>query len=222
MIKKVIWASMIDYPENISTVLFVDKCNFNCSYCYNKTLKNEKSIDFEKIILPKLLERKEFIDHVIISGGEPTTDENFGNLVSTLFNNGFVVGIHTNGSCPSVIKKYIDKIDFIGIDVKSSEKKYNDIAGVEVDFEKIKQSIKIAICSNKKIEVRTTLFPKYVEIEDCIDIARNIKKLGINEYHLQQFYAVEQLEKVEPYLYSKLNEIQKQCNKILPTKLKTK
>ena len=39
MIKHVIWASMIDYPGNTSAVLFTGACNFNCDYCYNKTLK---------------------------------------------------------------------------------------------------------------------------------------------------------------------------------------
>ena len=30
MIKSVIWASMVDYPNNVCTTLFMSGCNFNC------------------------------------------------------------------------------------------------------------------------------------------------------------------------------------------------
>lgn len=222
MIKKVIWTSMIDYPERTATVMFVGNCNFNCSYCYNRTLTKEKDIDFEKEILPKLISRKDFISHVIISGGEPTTDVDFGEILEKLNNNGFVVGIHTNGSNPELIKRNIGKIEFLGIDIKTSREKYNDITGATVDFEKIKQTVKIAVDNNKKIEIRTTLFPKYVTMDDCLNIARIIKGLGVKEYQLQQFYAVNGAEEVGSYCQEDLENIQKECNKILPTTLKTK
>lgn len=222
MIKKVIWASMIDYPGKIATVLFVGKCNFNCGYCYNRTLVSEKDIDFDQQIFPKLLERKDFIPYVIISGGEPTVDKEFGSIVEKLYNNGFVIGVHTNGSNPEVINKYIDKIDFLGIDMKSSEGKYDYIAGVNVNFDKVKETIKIALDNKKGLEIRTTLFPKYVDIEDCIEIAETLKELGVKEYQLQQFYAVNGAEDVEAYSNDKLMKIQEECNKILPTVLKTK
>ena len=63
-------ASTIDYPNEICTVLFVGKCNWNCEFCYNTNLVSETNIDFDKDILPKLLKRKNFINHVVISGGE--------------------------------------------------------------------------------------------------------------------------------------------------------
>lgn len=222
MIKKVIWASMIDYPEKIAAVLFVGKCNFNCSYCYNRTLINEKDIDFEKNIFPKLLERKEFVPNIIISGGEPTTDEKFEEILTKLNENGFVIGVHTNGSNPEIIKKHIDKIDFLGIDMKTGKEKYNEIAGTKVDLDKTLETIAIAVKNNKQIEIRTTLFPKYVNIDDCLEIANIIKGLGIKEYKLQQFFSVNGAEEMKPYTEEELNRIQKECNKILPTTLKSK
>ncbi len=222
MIKKVIWASMIDYPGKISAVLFVGKCNFNCSYCYNRTLINETDIEFKKNILPKLVNRKDFVTNVIISGGEPTTDEEFENILEELYKEDFTIGVHTNGSNPHIIQKHIDKIDFLGIDMKSSEKKYEKISGTPVDFNKIKETIKIAVDNNKNLEIRTTLFPKYVDLEDCIEIAKTIKELGVKEYQLQQFYVTNGAEDVTPYSNDELVEIQKRCNEILTTVLKTK
>lgn len=222
MIKKVIWSSMIDYPKNTAAVIFVGRCNFNCSYCYNRTLLKENNIEFDKYIFPKLIKRKEFIDHIIISGGEPTTDEEFETILEKLHKNGFTIGIHTNGSNPDTILKHINKIDFLGIDIKSSEGKYNNIAGAQVNFNNIISTVKIAVDNNKKIEIRTTMFPKYVDIQDCIEIAKKLKELGVKEYQLQQFYAVNGAEEVESYSTKELLNIQEECNKILPTTLKTK
>lgn len=123
MIKHVIWASMIDYPKHTSSVLFTGDCNFNCSYCYNKTLKNQPNKDFDKDILPKLIERKDFIDHVIISGGEPTIDPNFNYMIDKLYENDFVIGIHTNGSNPGKIKEKLDKISFFRCRYKNKQRK---------------------------------------------------------------------------------------------------
>ena len=100
---------MIDYPGQTATVLFTGGCNFNCDYCYNKTLKQAEDKVFDKVILPKLLERQDFVNHVILSGGEPTIDKEFEYILDTLNKHGFIVGVHTNGSNPDKIINNIDK-----------------------------------------------------------------------------------------------------------------
>lgn len=127
MIKSVVWASMVDYPKNICTTLFFCGCNFNCEFCYNKGLKENQKIDFEKEVLPKLLKRKSFINHIILSGGECTISPDFFEIVDELYRNKFKIGIHTNGSRPDIIKKVIDKLDFIGMDIKNDFAYYNEI-----------------------------------------------------------------------------------------------
>lgn len=222
MIRHVIWASMIDYPGHISTVLFTGKCNFDCSYCYNKTLAKQKTIDFNKEILPKLLERKDFVNHVVISGGEPTVEPEFNNIVDTLYKNGFTIGIHTNGSHPEIIQKNIDKINFYGVDIKTSKEKYNNITGINFDITNLKETVEMLIENNKNYEFRTTLFPKYVENEDVLQIAEWLNIIGAKKYYLQQFYSINGAEEVDPYTFDKIQEIRDECNKIIPTVLKTK
>ena len=112
MIKQVIWTSMIDYPNNVASVIFFEGCNFNCEFCYNKELSKLNTIDFELEILPKLLERKDMISHVILSGGECTCSAEFTNIVQKLYLNGFTIGIHTNGSNPNVVESNIEEISF--------------------------------------------------------------------------------------------------------------
>lgn len=224
MITQVLWASMVDFPGHTCAVLFVDKCNFNCAYCYNKSLKDKIALDFDKQILPKLKERKDFVNHVIISGGEPTQDIQFEYILDKLNKEGFIVGIHTNGYNPEIIKKNIDKISFFGIDIKTSKNKYCMASGItdETVIDKVKETIEFVVKSNKQYEFRTTLFPEHVNMEDVKSIALYLKNIGANAYNLQQFYPVNGAKECTPYTYSKLLEIQSACNNILPTKLKSK
>lgn len=223
MIKQVIWASMLDYPGKISSVIFFGGCNLDCGYCYNKELIKMNTIDFDKEILPRLLERKQFISHIVLSGGECTLSPEFEEIVQKLFLEGFTIGIHTNGQFPDTIEKNIDEIEYLGIDIKTVKEKYADITNVEnVDFDKIIKTIKIAQQYNKEIQCRTTLFPKYVTLEDCVNIAKMLKEISVKKYTVQQYYAIATAEVVEPYSDEYVKKIQEECSKILPTDLKTK
>jgi hypothetical protein len=145
-------------------------------------------------------------------------------LVDKLNEAGFIVGIHTNGYNPEIIKKNIDKISFLGIDIKTSKNKYCMASGItdETVIDKVKETIEFVVKSNKQYEFRTTLFPEHVDMEDVKSIALYLKNIGANAYNLQQFYPVNGAKECTPYTYSKLLEIQNACNNILPTKLKSK
>lgn len=220
MIKSVVWTSMVDYPESVSTVLFTGNCNFDCEFCYNKKLIKIPNMDFEKDILPKLLERKDFIDVVVISGGECTLENDFDHIVDILYTNGFKIVIHTNGMQYDVIKRNIDKLTYVAIDYKTSDAKYNFITRKNVDTKIIQKTIKFVIDSGKAYEIRTTLYPKYVNIEDCIQIANMLKKLGAKKYFLQQYKVTEDTPQIKPYDDQTLQQIVDKCNQIIPTVLK--
>ena len=222
MIKHVIWASMIDYPGQTATVLFTGGCNFNCDYCYNKTLKQAEDKVFDKVILPKLLERQDFVNHVILSGGEPTIDKEFEYILDTLNKHGFIVGVHTNGSNPDKIINNIDKIDYLGIDIKTSFDKYDIVSGTKVNVDNVKKTIEFVAQSGKNYEFRTTLFPRDVNEQDVINIANYLKEIGANKYHLQQFYPVNGAKNIKSYSEETIKEFTRKCNEIIPTVLKTK
>lgn len=218
MIKSVMWSSMVDYPENVCTTLFLSGCNFNCEFCHNKNLGKNKIIDFDKEVLPKLMKRKNFINHIIISGGECTISLDFFEIVDKLYNNGFKIGIHTNGSKPDAIKKVINKLDFIGMDIKNDFSNYKQICGVNVDVEKVKKSVEIIIKSGIEYEFRTTVYPKYIDIHNVEEIAKYLKTMKAKEYVLQNYYDYN--NNVKPYSKAKLEQMQKACSKHLPTKLR--
>ena len=219
MIKSVIWASMLDYPKHVCTTLFFEGCNFDCEYCYNKVLSKLETIDFNKQILPKLLERKNLVNYVILSGGECTISNEFQIILDTLYENGFIVGIHTNGSRPDIILKNINKISYIGMDIKNDFDNYNKTCKVNVDISNIKRSIEIIKNSTIDYEFRTTIYPKEININNCISIANTLEEYGINNYVLQNYNKIEGSLEI-PLQEEELLKIAEACNKIIKTNIK--
>jgi len=69
--------STVDYPGLLASVVFTCGCNMNCIYCHNRQLISKDS-DFlyeENEIIEFLQKRNGLIDAVVISGGEPTLQE---------------------------------------------------------------------------------------------------------------------------------------------------
>ena len=67
--------STIDYPGNLSAVVFTQGCNMNCGYCHNRQLieaTNKDSIMDKDGIIAFLQKRRGLLDAVVVSGGEPT------------------------------------------------------------------------------------------------------------------------------------------------------
>jgi len=58
--------SLIDYPDNISSILFLSRCNFRCPYCHNRELVLDTlpKID-ERDVIEDLKLRKKYIDGVV-------------------------------------------------------------------------------------------------------------------------------------------------------------
>ena len=78
--------SFVDFPANISAVIFTNGCNFDCWYCHNKgllSLNNKPKYNFDEIY--QFLEsRKNFLDGVVISGGEPTLQKDLEEVIDKI------------------------------------------------------------------------------------------------------------------------------------------
>lgn len=186
--------SFVDYPNEIAAVVFTLGCNFNCWYCHNKDLidKNNKNINLidEKEVLDFLQTRKNFLDGLVISGGEPTINKDLKPFISKVKNLGLKVKLDTNGTNPKILEELIDEklIDFVAMDIKTSLCKYEDIIDVECNVENIKKSINILMQSGIDYEFRTTFAPD-VSLNDIEEIAKTIK--GAKSYAIQKFNPLE-------------------------------
>ena len=190
---------MIDYPGQITSVLFLSKCNFRCPFCHNPELalnSNEGENLDEELILKFLDDRKGKLDAVTITGGEPTLSEGLLEFIMKVKEKGFLVKIDSNGTRPKILKKMIPYVDFIAMDIKSSLDKYEEACGVVCNKEKIKESVELIKNSGKDYEFRTTLVRSLTNDEDLKEICEWLK--GSKKYVLQQF------EKRNPILKEEL------------------
>ena len=69
-------SSLIDYPGKVSSVIFCSGCNFDCPYCHNPGLVAGQSACADQLdmnaVTGFLDQRRNFLDGVVVSGGEPT------------------------------------------------------------------------------------------------------------------------------------------------------
>jgi pyruvate formate lyase activating enzyme len=135
----------------------------------------------------KITSRKGFIDGVVITGGEPTIHTELTGLIDEIKRAGCKVKLDTNGYNPGVLGTLLEekKIDFIAMDIKTSQLKYSTAAGIDVDYGRIGESIDIIKTSKLEHEFRTTCVPGIVEEEDIKQISKQIG--SSSRYTLQQF-----------------------------------
>ena len=183
--------SLIDYPGKISCVLFLSGCNFECPYCHNPDLVKGRlpSPNFfhEKAVYGFLERRKGFLDGVVISGGEPTLQQDLVSLCEKIKKMGYQIKLDTNGSRPRVIKKLIDEglIDYIAMDIKADPLRYLPSIKKNYNPTKILSSIQIIMESALAYEFRTTCVKPIVDKQVIENIARTIE--GAMLYVLQDF-----------------------------------
>ncbi len=207
--------SLIDYPDRVCAVFFASGCNFRCPYCYNPEIVfNKTKLIQEKYIKSFLKKRKNYLDAILLSGGEITIQPDFVDFVKKIKSYGYLIGIETNGSNPDAIKELIDNklIDFIAMDIKSDLETYEKAAGVKPDKEKIKKSVELIKNSNINYEFRTTIVPELFDEETAIKIGKWLKKS--KRYVLQQFRnEKEMIDKSfkgkKPYSVDKLKKFKK-------------
>jgi pyruvate formate lyase activating enzyme len=181
-INHIIGTSFIDYPKEISMVVFTKGCNMRCPYCHNKELEEKELLYTTGDVLSFLKKRKGLVDAITISGGEPTLQEGLVEFCRQLKMLKVKIKLDTNGSNPKVLKQLIDEdlLDYVAMDIKTSPKKYKPLSGL--DFEKVEESIGL-IRGLETYEFRTTMYPTINEN----DIENIVKRIGHAHYFLQQY-----------------------------------
>lgn len=180
--------SLLDFPDKISAIVFTQGCNFNCGYCHNPDLLNSKKDIYQPDVFFEFLEkRKGKLDGVVITGGEATLQPDLIPFIKKVKEKGFAIKLDTNGYKPDILKQALPYIDYIAMDIKAPLDKYSEIIKVNIDTEKIKESINTILNSNIDYEFRTTVLKTQLTYDDFSKIAKLIK--GAKKYYLQKFEA---------------------------------
>jgi pyruvate formate lyase activating enzyme len=182
--------TLTDYPGKIATIVFTAGCPFRCGFCYNPKLvlpPFENAIS-EKTFFNYLVKRKNLLEGVVITGGEPTIHTDLMDFITRVHVLGFSIKLDTCGYVPENLKKCIDSglVDYIAMDIKAPLDKYADIVQRPIDPKKIIQSIHYIINSGISYEFRSTLINELHSFTDVTSMARSIE--GAMYYYLQPFH----------------------------------
>lgn len=180
--------TLLDYPDKVATIIFTSGCNYKCPFCQNSSLIKTNTIIEEKEVFDYLEKRKNILDGVCISGGEPLIQKDLKIFIKRVKDMGFKVKLDTNGSFPLKLEELLDEnlIDYVAMDIKNDFENYSKTAGLEdVDIQNIKKSIKIIENSNIDYEFRTTIIKEFHNVDNILKICKYIKEES--KYYLQNF-----------------------------------
>lgn len=210
--------TLLDYPGKVAATIFTQGCNFRCGFCHNPELieLTAESVSFtEKEVLEYLEKRKNVLEGVCFTGGEPLLyKKDLITFIEKIKAKGYLIKMDTNGTDPDLLQKLIEKnlLDYIAMDIKTSLDEYEKVTEVKVDTNKIQKSIEIIMSSGLDYEFRTTVMPKYHDLETIEKIAKLIT--GANKYFLQNFRNGKTLNKDFAYEVGLTDEVLEKMKQI--------
>lgn len=156
--------------NGLSSVIFTGRCNYRCPGCYAGGLIKRTEQFSEEEILRRLERKRDFIQRVVICGGEATLEIDLLDFLKKLKAKDFSVKLDTNGSNPWVLEKAIEEklVDYIAMDIKGPRSLYGRIVGFENEgaFEigAVESSARV-VQNFSGYEFRTTFVPIYRDAE---------------------------------------------------------
>ncbi|MDY0096930.1 MAG: anaerobic ribonucleoside-triphosphate reductase activating protein [Candidatus Dojkabacteria bacterium] len=184
-------STLLDYPGKVAALIFTYGCNLRCAYCHNPELVIQpcipSSILKEEYILEYLKQRKDLLDAVVITGGEPTIQKDLIPFMQKIKDIGYLLKLDTNGTDSKIVKKILDLgiVDYWAMDIKYEKELYIQKLEKNINYEEIEESINLLKKYAKDYEFRTT----FVKGIHTIDSAKGIGELidGSKRYYIQNF-----------------------------------
>jgi pyruvate formate lyase activating enzyme len=177
--------SSVEFPGKMSLVIFTAGCMLRCPYCHNPGIINGGKKIGIKEIFKEIDESLDFIDSVVLTGGEPLIqNEGIFEIVKYCKNIKLSIKIDTNGYYPEKLEKLVKYVDYVALDIKAPFNKYKEVIGEDIG-ENVRKSMEICLKSpDTYFECRTTYVPGIMGPKDIVEIAKNIH---CDSYTIQQF-----------------------------------
>ena len=182
--------TLLDYPEKLACTVFTGGCNFRCPFCHNASLVlHAGAVEEipEEEFFSYIEKRKDMLDGVCITGGEPLLCPDIVDFIKKIRSFGLLVKLDTNGSFPDKLEYLLDEglIDYVAMDIKNSSEKYTLTAGLQKFPDEIERSIDLIIKKAPDYEFRTTVVRELHDMQDIVKIATRIK--NAKKYFLQSY-----------------------------------
>ncbi len=220
--------SLIDFPGQIAAIVFTKGCNFACPYCHNRdlVLDNLPTIS-QRTVLSFLKKRKNILDGVAITGGEPLLQPDLADFIEKVRQLGYKIKLDTNGSLPKSLKPLLEKnlLDYVALDFKGPlDGCHRKVIGIEgFDSAIWVKSLKLLLQSKVAFEVRTTIVPGIHNKEILVEMAKQLKNVqmfkssNVQKWYWQNFQPKHCLdprfEEKKPYKREQLEEFLKAVKK---------
>lgn len=182
--------TLLDFPGRTACTVFTAGCNLRCPFCHNALLVTEKNDAFfeEEEIFSYLEKRKNVIDGVAVTGGEPLLQKDIERFLYEIKDRGFAIKLDTNGCYPEKLEGILELglADYVAMDIKNCPEKYGETVGVE-DFQldSVIKSMELLKNSGVAYEFRTTVTENFHSLQDIEALAKWIE--GAPLYFLQNF-----------------------------------
>jgi pyruvate formate lyase activating enzyme len=209
--------SLIDWDGMVATTLYLSGCNFRCPYCHNSSLvmspEQYDSIPVDEI-LAYVREHNDFLDGVVVSGGEPCAHSTMPELLQNIKETGLRTKLDTNGSFPDVLEVVIGEelVDYVAMDVKApfDFESYRKSAGItdQRTLDRVRDSVDLLMEARVDYEFRITVVPVLHRATDLKRIGESLR--GASRFVLQTYVPRDTLdpafENERPYDVERLEE----------------
>ncbi len=218
-------AGMLDWPGRLTTTIFLGGCDFRCPFCHNADLVVQPSAPADwSALVDYLAGKRDWLDGVVVTGGEPTTDPGLRGLLEVLDSLRVPVKLDTNGNHPDIVERLIADglVSFVALDVKTTPEHYAALTGVDGAADRVVRTADLLISSGIAHEFRTTAYPGALALDDFTTIAQLLE--GGDHYAIQQFRPENAMDPrastVLPYRTEALLAAATACDTYLPTTLR--
>ena len=177
----------IDYPHHLAAVLFLRGCPWRCGYCHNAgLLKPDPSASLPwQDIVAFLEQRRQLLDAVVFSGGEPTLQSGLGEAMRQVRSIGFRVGLHTAGIYPGRLAAVLPLVDWVGLDIKSARADYHRVTGARHSARRAWHSLELILASGVEHEFRTTVHPDLLHADRLDNLFHELAEAGARRVAVQ-------------------------------------
>lgn len=222
--------SLIDFPDQVATVLFTAGCNLRCPYCHNHELIDAELKNYysEDEILEILEERVDFIDGVSITGGEPLLHPGLKDFIGRVKELDLLVKLDTNGMLPDRLEELVEAglLDLVAWDYKLPAGRYDELGDPGGDGDARERLMRTGNILTEarddgeiEVEVRTTVVPELIRHQDIEVIARELSERSFDRYVIQNFrpeeVLVDYFSKISPFSHEVLQEFKALAEKYI-------
>ena len=184
----------IDYPGQLSAVVFVQGCPWRCAYCHNPHLQPRHPSAGPRWgeVLDFLRRRAGLLDAVVFSGGEPTIDPALPAAMAEVRALGFKVGLHSAGVYPQRLQAVLPLVDWVGLDIKAplaTAAGHDQVTAVRDSAEPVRRSLAALVqhgqASGLPFQCRTTAHPALLDDAALLAVADELAAAGVEQWVLQ-------------------------------------